>query len=71
MLGPEQHQIDVVLNGKTDGVVQKAPTGGKMTSWAQLSDVDIASAITYTRNAWGNKAGQNVVQPSAVKAERK
>ncbi len=71
VLGPEQHQIDVVLNGQTDGVVQKAPTGGKMPSWAQLSDVDIASAITYTRNAWGNKAEQNVVQPSAVKAERK
>ena len=71
VLGPEQHQIDVVLNGQTNGVVQKAPTGGKMPSWAHLSDVDIASVITYTRNAWGNKAEQNVVQPSAVKAERK
>jgi cytochrome c oxidase subunit II len=71
VLGPAQHQIDVVLNGQTDGVVQKAPTGGKMPSWSQLSDVDIASVITYTRNSWGNKAGENVVQPSAVKAERK
>jgi cytochrome c oxidase subunit II len=71
VLGPGQHQIDVVLNGQTDGVVQKAPTGGKMPAWAQLSDVDIASVITYTRNAWGNKAEQNAVQPSAVKAERK
>ena len=71
VLGPEQHQIDVVLNGQTNGVVQKAPTGGKMPSWAQLSDVDIASVITYTRNSWGNKASENVVQPSAVKAERK
>ena len=71
VLGPAQHQIEVVLNGQTDGVVQKAPTGGKMPSWSQLSDVDIASVITYTRNSWGNKAGENVVQPSAVKAERK
>jgi cytochrome c oxidase subunit 2 len=71
VLGPAQHQIDVVLNGQTDGVVQKAPTGGKMPSWCQLSDVDIASVISYTRNSWGNKAGENVVQPSAVKAERK
>jgi len=71
VLGPAQHQIDVVLNGQTDGVVQKAPTGGKMPSWSQLYDVDIASVITYTRNSWGNKAGENVVQPSAVKAERK
>jgi cytochrome c oxidase subunit 2 len=71
VLGPEQHQIDVVLNGQTNGVVQHAPTGGKMPSWAQLSDADIASVITYTRNSWGNKAEQNVVQPAAVKAERK
>ena len=71
VLGPSQHQVDVVLNGQTDGVVQKAPTGGKMPSWAHLSDVDIASVITYTRNTWGNKASENVVQPSAVKAERK
>jgi len=71
VLGAAQHQIDVVLNGQTDGVVQKAPTGGKMPSWSQLSDVDIASVITYTRNSWGNKASENVVQPSAVKAERK
>jgi hypothetical protein len=27
--------------------------------------------ITYTRNTWGNKAEQNVVQPAAVKTERK
>jgi cytochrome c oxidase subunit 2 len=71
VLGPKQHQIDVVLNGQTDGVVQKAPTGGKMPSWSQLSDADIASVITYTRNSWGNKASENVVQPAEVKAERK
>ena len=71
VLGPKQHQIDVVLNGQTDGVVQKAPTGGKMPSWSQLSDVDIAAAITYTRNSWGNKAAENVVQPADVKGERK
>lgn len=71
VLGPEKHQIDVVLNGQTNGVVQHAPTGGKMPSWAQLSDADIASVITYTRNSWGNKADQNVVLPAAVKAERK
>jgi cytochrome c oxidase subunit II len=71
VLGPEKHQIDVVLNGQTNGVVQSAPGGGKMPSWKQLSDVDIASVITYTRNSWGNKASENVVQPTAVKAERK
>lgn len=71
VLGPAQHQIDVVLNGQTNGVLQHPPAGGKMPSWAQLSDADIASAITYTRNSWGNKAEQNVIQPKDVKAERK
>jgi len=62
VMGPKQQQINVVLNGQNNG---------KMPSWKQLSDVDIASVVSYTRNAWGNKAGENVVQPSEVKAERK
>ena len=71
VLGPAKHQVDVVLHGQTDGVVQTAPGGGKMPSWQQLSDVDIASVISYTRNSWGNKASENVVQPTEVKADRK
>jgi cytochrome c oxidase subunit 2 len=71
VLGPEKHPIDAVLTGQTAGVIQKPPAGGMMPAWAQLSDVDIASVITYTRNTRGNKAEQNVVQPTAVKAERK
>jgi cytochrome c oxidase subunit 2 len=71
VLGPAKHQIDVELNGQTNGVLQHPPAGGKMPAWAQLSDVDIAAEITYTRNSWGNKAEQNVVQPKDVKAERK
>jgi cytochrome c oxidase subunit 2 len=63
VLGAKDHQIDVVLNGQNNG---------KMPPWkGVLSDVDIASAITYTRNSWGNKAQENVVQPSEVKAARK
>jgi len=63
VLGPKTHQIDVVLNGQNNG---------KMPAWKDvLSDTDIAAAITYTRNSWGNKAEQNLVQPSEVKAERK
>jgi cytochrome c oxidase subunit 2 len=72
VLGDKKHQVDVVLFGQTDGVVQPASGGGgKMPAWKQLSDVEIASVITYTRNSWGNKAAQNAVQPSDVKAERK
>ncbi|HKK06113.1 MAG TPA: cytochrome c, partial [Gammaproteobacteria bacterium] len=35
----------------------------------QLNDVEIASIITYERNAWGNNTG-DVIQPSDVKAAR-
>ena len=63
VLGPRAHQIDVVLNGQNNG---------KMPPWKDtLSDADIASAITYTRNSWGNKAAENIVQPGEVKAARK
>jgi cytochrome c oxidase subunit II len=57
--GPPQDQIHIVLNGKP---------GTAMPPWKQLSDVDIASVITYTRNSWGNKSGD--VMPAAVKAAR-
>jgi cytochrome c oxidase subunit 2 len=59
--GPEQGQIDIVLNGKP---------GTAMAAFGkQLSDTDIAAVITYTRKSWGNKASD--VQPAEVKARRK
>ena len=61
VLGPKDPQIHILLNGKNQG----------MPAWKQLSDVEIASVITYTRNAFGNKAEQNVVQPREVMAQRK
>ncbi|MCE2744580.1 MAG: cytochrome c oxidase subunit II [Burkholderiales bacterium] len=62
VVGPQAGQIAILLNGK----------GAGMPAWKQLSDVEIASVITYTRNAWAN-AGTGtdpVVQPSAVTAAR-
>jgi cytochrome c oxidase subunit 2 len=64
--GPKAEQIHVLLNGKHSG---KFP--GEMPSWKQLSDTDIASVITYTRNNWSNKAEENIVQPAEVLAARK
>src|SRR5688572_18743742 len=58
--GPEQQQIDVLLQGRPNTAMQ---------SFKQLSNVDIASVITYTRNSWGNKASE--VQPAEVQARRK
>ena len=58
--GPIEGHLDRVLNGKN-----------VMPSWkALLNDVEIASVITYERNALGNSKG-DMIQPSAVKAARK
>ena len=54
-------QIMVLLNGANNGA---------MPSWKALSDTDIASVISYTKNNWSNQTGQ-LVQPSEVLAARK
>jgi len=59
--GPKNDQIDRVLNGKP---------GTAMQAFKHLSDVEVASVITYTRNNWNNKTGE-AVAPADVKALRK
>ena len=59
--GPKAAQIALVLNGKP---------GTAMPPWTQLSDVDLAAVITYTRNSWGNKTGE-ALQPSEIKVARR
>jgi cytochrome c oxidase subunit 2 len=55
--GPVQDHIEVVLHGRQ---------GTAMQAWGtMLSDADIAAALTYTRNAFGNETG-DVVQPQAI-----
>ena len=54
-------QIRVLLNGQNEGT---------MPAWKQLSDVELAAVITFTKNNWSNKTGQ-IVQPSEVVAARK
>ncbi len=58
--GPKAAQIAVVLKGKP---------GTAMPPWTQLSDLDLAAVITYTRNALGNKTGE-ALQPSEIGAAR-
>ena len=65
VLGHKAEQIAVLPNGKHSG---KYPSA--MPAWKQLSDSEIASVITYTRNNWTNKADENIVQPSEVLAAR-
>ncbi len=59
--GPINAHIDTVFNGRSGTAMQAFKN--------QLSDVDLASVITYERNAWGNNKG-DMVQPIQVKALR-
>ena len=55
--GPLNNFIEIVLQGRE---------GTAMQAWGNmLSDSDIAAALTYTRNAFGNEAG-DVVQPQTI-----
>lgn len=53
--------IDIALNGR--------PGTAMVGFGVMLTDVDIASIVTYQRNAWGNDTG-DVVTPDDVKAAR-
>jgi cytochrome c oxidase subunit 2 len=57
--GPAADQINLVLNGKPGTAMQ--------AFGALLYEADIAAAITYTRNSFGNTAG-DLVQPAEVKS---
>ncbi|MCX7227714.1 MAG: cytochrome c oxidase subunit II [Burkholderiales bacterium] len=62
VLGKQEDQIALLLNGKQ---------GTAMASFKQLSDVELAAVATYTRNAWGNKPEDTIVQPKDFTAARK
>ncbi len=64
--GPKGAQIALVLRGRKGGFRPNT----EMPSQAQMSDTDIAAAITFTRNSFGNHPQENVVQPSDVRAAR-
>ncbi len=55
--GPIDHHLDIVLHGVSGTAMQ--------AFGAQLSAVDIASVVTYERNAWGNNMNDEV-QPIEV-----
>jgi len=55
--GPLNDNIEIVLNGRE---------GTAMQAWGNmLSESDIAAALTYTRNAFGNETG-DLVQPQSI-----
>src|SRR4051812_11775844 len=59
--GDKAAHMNIVLNGKP---------GTAMQPFKQLSDVEIASVITFERNSWENKTGE-MVTPADIKAARR
>lgn len=59
--GPKAEQIAILLNGRP---------GTAMQSFKQLSDVEIAAVIAYTRNSWNNQS-TDIAQPAEIKVARK
>jgi nitrite reductase (NO-forming) len=61
--------IRLVLHGFKGQIERNGKTyNGVMSSWKQLSDQEIADALTYVRSSWGNSAG--AVTPDEVKSVR-
>ena len=58
-----------VVANKDDEIAILLHGRNAMPSWRTLSDVELAAVATYTKNAWGNKAGE--VQPAEFRAARK
>jgi len=66
-LGPIADHVDIILNGKAGTAM--AAFGG------QLDDAQIATVVTYERNAWGNDSQlaegvESIIQPTEVAAYR-
>jgi cytochrome c oxidase subunit II len=66
VIGKKDAQIAILLNGVVKDGKQTA-----MASFKQLSDTELAAVMTYTRNAWGNKSAETLIQPKEVLAARK
>jgi mono/diheme cytochrome c family protein len=68
--GDESRLINIVLNGRTEGVEISGETfTNPMPPFgATLKDEEIADVLTYIRNSFGNKA--DAIKVSQVKAER-
>lgn len=63
VIGPADALIDIVLHGRDE-----RPEYPNMPPLASLSDDQLASMLTYVRQAWGNAA--TPVAPEAVQARR-
>ena len=65
-----ESMIHILLNGSKGAITRFNPTGAAMPAFAwKLTDTQIADALTYIRNEWGNAA--KAVSPKEVKEMRK
>jgi len=57
VLGDDRILARILLNGLNGPIEVRGVTyNAQMPAWKQLSDRDIAAALTYIRSAWGNDA---------------
>jgi mono/diheme cytochrome c family protein/cytochrome c oxidase subunit IV len=66
--GKADEHINVVLKGLSGKVINGVTYAAAMAPWAQLSNEQIASVVTYERQSWGNKG--EAVMPTQVAALR-
>jgi cytochrome c oxidase subunit 2 len=61
---------DIVLNNKDEQIkiLMEGVQGSAMASFSYLSEVEMASVITYTRQSWGNaqKGDGEIVIPKDI-----
>ncbi|MFO1402669.1 MAG: cytochrome D1 domain-containing protein [Steroidobacteraceae bacterium] len=69
LLGKPDRGVGIVVNGlQGEVVINGAKFNGVMPAMTQLSDQQIADALTYVLNSWGNSGGSITV--TRVAAER-
>jgi nitrite reductase (NO-forming)/hydroxylamine reductase len=71
LLGDKDRAVGVVVRGlEGEVVVNGVKFNSVMPAMTQLSDQEIADALTYSMNSWGNQGGAvSVAQVAAVRAK--
>ena len=72
VLGDKATLVKIVLNGMSGVEIPGGDYHGVMAAHPDLTDQQIADALTYVRNSWGNKAtAVTVAQVKAIRATNK
>jgi mono/diheme cytochrome c family protein len=72
VLGDKTTLVKIVLNGMSGVEIAGGDYHGVMAAHTDLTDQQIADALTYVRNSWGNKAtAVTAAQVKAIRATNK